>query len=177
MASEYWFCRYYDEARLRKGLPGFGIETGIHYYCPKQFSSLIAFKTHAGKVHCGRSGTNSGLKFKHVIAQPPKEKARSALPVLREVDRSDSEHSNDASDLDPNFEAERDRRIRERVAHMIHDAQMESPTDTSDESSSEEERAAYEDGRPSISQPQRSEVCNIFTKTMSPVLEFDIYLT
>ena len=85
MASEYWFCRYYDEARLRKGLPGFDIETGIHYYCPKQFSSLIAFKTHAGKVHRGRSGTNSGLRFKHVIAQPPKEKARSALPVLRAV--------------------------------------------------------------------------------------------
>ena len=44
---------------------------------------------------------------------------------------------------------------------MIHDAQMGSPTDTSDGSSSEEERAAYEDGRPSISRPQRSEVCNI----------------
>jgi len=82
--------------------------------------------------------------------------------VLREVDWSDSEH-NHASDLDPAFEAERDRRIRlgEVVAHMIHDAQMGSPTDTSDESSSEEERAAYEDGRPSISRPQRSEVCNI----------------
>ena len=156
MASEYWLCRFYDEARLKKGLPGFDIETGIHYYCPKQFSSFIAFKTHAGKVHRGRSGTNSGLRFKHVIAQPPKEKARSALPVLREIDRSDH-----ASDLDPAVEAERDRRIREVVAHMIHDAQMGFPTDTSDESLSEEERAACEDRRPSISRPQRSKVCTI----------------
>ena len=72
MASEYWFCRFYDEARLKNGLPGFDIETGIHYYCPKQFSSFIAFKTHAGKVHRGRS--DSRLRFKHVIAQPPKER-------------------------------------------------------------------------------------------------------
>ena len=77
------------------GLPEFDIETGIHYYCPKHFSSFIAFKTHAGKVHRGRS--NSGLRFKHVIAQPPKENARSALSVLREVDgpESDSEDNHE----------------------------------------------------------------------------------
>ena len=98
-------------------------------------------------MHRGLS--DSGLRLKHVIAQPPKEKARSALPVLREVDRSDSEQNN-ASDFDPAFEAERDRGIREFVGHMIHDAQMGSPADTSDESSSEEEKAAYEDGRYSI---------------------------
>ena len=100
------------------------------------------------------------LLFKRVVVQPPGLNARSALPVLREVDdRRLGQNSDLDAAREQAFEEERERRVKEVFARMMRDMDRGgSSTDTDDESSSEEERTAYCQGKDVMNDAERSEV-------------------
>ena len=92
MATQNWLCCFSNEARAKMGLPMVDKVTGEEHYCPMtrklEFGSFRCFQVrvwNAAKAHIARLST-SGLLFKHVVVQPLGVNARSAMPVLREVD-------------------------------------------------------------------------------------------
>ena len=133
--------------------------SGEEHYCPMKFGSFRGFRVHAAKAHIARLST-SGLLFKHVVVQPPGLNARSALPVLREVDdRRLGQNSDLDAAREQAFEEERERRVKEVFARMMRDMDRGgSSTDTDDESSSEVERTAYCQGKDVMNDAERSEV-------------------
>ena len=92
MATQNWLCCFPNEARAKMGLSMVDKVIGEEHYCPMtrklEFGSFRGFQVrvwNAAKAQIARLST-SGLLFKHVVVQPLGVNARSALPVLREVD-------------------------------------------------------------------------------------------
>ena len=89
METHHWYCRFFDQVRVKKGLPLVDERTGQQFFCPKIFSSFHSFRMHAFKCHAKDIAGGAGLAFKHVIGPGHGAAARNAVPVLR--DASDEE--------------------------------------------------------------------------------------
>lgn len=152
METHHWYCRFFDQVRVKKGLPLVDERTGQQFFCPKIFSSFHSFRTHAFKCHAKDIAGGAGLAFKHVIGPGHGAVARNAVPVLRDAsDQEQLEHQDldlakgqdsraAGSSTGKSAQLETDEMIDKELARLM---TLQANTDSDSESDFESERDVF----------------------------------